>query len=268
MDKLYVWVVRPDDYPHSQCFAEVAESISKSLDIPVWWAYPPKHMNARAIVLGAHLLPPMFVLPHNSIIYNLEVVGDHLMIPYLDHMRNATVWDYSLQNIERLKEYGIEAKHCPIGYHPCLEKIQDNPSKDIDVLFYGSVNQRREKIYRDLAEAGVKVQWAFNFYGKERDDLIARSRIVLNMHYYEDAPFEIVRCSYLFSNKIPVVSEMGSDWTSEYPFMGGVYFSPYDDLVGNCIKMIRSQDMRDGFAEKGYDLFTKTSMEANVRAVL
>lgn len=276
MNNLCVWVVHPPGYPHSQCFAEVAESIGRSLDIPVTWGMMPAYFSgsefissiSRPIILGAHLLPPMFSIPHNSYIYNLEVIGKHTPIPYLDLMRSANVWDYSQQNIQKLKEYGIEAKHVPIGYHSCLTRISPVPEKTHDVLFVGSVNERRSKIMEDLLKAGINAHWAFNCYGKERDDLIARSKIVLNMHYYEDAPFEIVRCSYLMSNKVCVLSETGGDIESEKPYYNGVKWADYSNLVDECLYLLDNKRARNFIANMGYELFTKTSMEANLRGVL
>ena len=41
----------------------------------------------------------------------------------------------------------------------------------------------------------------------QRDALIARSKVVLNMHYYEPGEFESVRVSYLWANRKCVVTE-------------------------------------------------------------
>lgn len=271
MNNLYVWIVMPNGYSHSMCFYEVAESIAKSLDIIMWWGEVP--IAKPAIVLGAHLLPAGSVLHEGSRIYNLEVIGAHTSRDYLDLMRSEAtkVWDYSKQNIQKLKGHGIEAKYCPIGYHECLTKIKQNPVKDIDVLFYGSMNERRSGIIDNLHAAGVKVHHAFDCYGKERDDLIARSKIVLNMHYYEDAPFEIVRCSYLMANKVFVISESSeNNYLDQFEYMDGIRFASYDRLVQVCLDMLSdtSSGCRDMTAQYGYDRFTKTSMEANLKAVL
>jgi hypothetical protein len=67
---------------------------------------------------------------------------------------------------------------------------------------------------------GLRVESAFGCYGEERDALIARARIVLNVHYYESKVFEVVRVSYLLANRKCVLSESGSDIDLEAPSPG------------------------------------------------
>jgi hypothetical protein len=89
---------------------------------------------------------------------------------------------------------GIRAAHCGIGYGPELTRIAPAP-EDIDVLFVGSVNERRLIVLKQLAERGVNVDARFNLYGPERDAFVARARIILNVHFYDARLFEMVRVS-------------------------------------------------------------------------
>ena len=57
--------------------------------------------------------------------------------------------------------------------------------------------------FRVRAESGVR--------GAERDALIARARLVLNLHFYPTAIFELVRVSYLLANGKAVVAECGPE---------------------------------------------------------
>ena len=47
---------------------------------------------------------------------------------------------------------------------------------------------------------------AYGVYGAERDRLIARSRLVLNVHYFPTHIFEMIRVSYLLANRTAVVA--------------------------------------------------------------
>jgi hypothetical protein len=38
----------------------------------------------------------------------------------------------------------------PVGYVPELERIRPAPAEDIDVLFFGSVNDRRQRVLDQL----------------------------------------------------------------------------------------------------------------------
>lgn len=245
-----VLVYTPKDYAHSQAFAEVARGFHDAfLEIKI-----PK--DGKSLLFGANLAPHV---PENFIIYQAEQVcrDSSWMTPgYLNALQTHEVWDYSLKNIEALAALGIKAKHVPIGYMPSMSFIQ--PSfKDIDVLHYGSLNERRKSILLELEASGVKIYHAFNCYGRERDALIARSKIVINIHYYESCIFEIFRVSHLMSNKVCVVSEAGNDVALENPYKDGIVMCSYDKLVSQCQELLSQPDnILAGIGEKGFNLFS------------
>src|SRR6185437_6664352 len=123
-----------------------------------------------------------------SILYNLEQVSADspwLTADLLALFRRYPVWDYSRQNIEQFRHRGIEvAAHVPLGYMPQLTRIPV-AEEDIDVLFVGSTNERRLAVIEALRTRGIRAEWRFGLYGAERDRLIARAKIMLNMHFYE-----------------------------------------------------------------------------------
>jgi 2-polyprenyl-3-methyl-5-hydroxy-6-metoxy-1,4-benzoquinol methylase len=122
------------------------------------------------------------------------------------------VWD-SLRNIEKWKAMNrLHApSHVPLGYVPELSQIKASQAQDIDVLFYGSLNERRTAILIALKNAGLKVHTVFGVYGKQRDEVIARCKVVLNIHFYETRVFEFVRIAYLLANSKAGVSECSSE---------------------------------------------------------
>ena len=50
----------------------------------------------------------------------------------------------------------------------------------------------------NLTKKNIKIKCLFGVYGKERDDWISKSKLVLNMHMYDSKIFEIIRVFYLF----------------------------------------------------------------------
>jgi hypothetical protein len=100
---------------------------------------------------------------------------------------------------------------------------------------------------------GAKVEIGFNVYGVVRDALIARSKIVLNVHFYESRLFEIVRVSYLLANRKCVVSETGSDAPFERQFEPGVAFAPYGMLAETCMRLLQNPTARRDLAESGFN---------------
>ena len=240
---------------HQRCFAELAEALGESL----------KELKAqKSIILGVHASPEG-KLPSDVVIFNTEqLTSQWFTDKYVELLKNHEVWDFDAKNIDGLrKKYGIEAKLCKVGYHKCLEKIQHLAAddKDIDVLFIGSMNERRQKIIDELSTK-CRVENAYNVYGKERDALIARSKVVLNMHFYDDAVFEAVRCSYLLANRVCVVSE------GPVPpeFKHAVYGVPYDDLVNACLINVCGPWMAQ--SQIGYETFSKLKQVDYLKAAL
>jgi hypothetical protein len=258
-----IWIVSPPGYPHSRCFAEVALALRSALkslgaDAPIV-TEPPLQFE-RTIVLGANLLPHLgaIALPPRVIIYNLEQILDGspwLQPAYIDLLRRHAVWDYSNRNIAALKELGIDhAVHCGLGYAQELSCI-GREAEDIDVLFVGSMNERRKNVINRLSAAGLKVAALFGVYGRTRDSYIARARVCLNVHFYESRVFEIVRVSYLLANERCVVSESGNDPELEDPFDGGIAFASYDRLAETCAALIPDTRKRESLARKGFEIF-------------
>ena len=220
----------------------------------------------REIWLGPHLLPWDTQPDDRVILYNLEQHDSPLLNnSVLDLFRKFEVWDYSSSNVAWLKERGVRAKHVLIGYVPELRRIE-KVEPDIDVLFYGLVNTRRRRILDDLKDTGLNVHEVVNCYGAKRDQLIARSKIVLNTHFYETAVFEMVRCSYLFANEVCVVSEESVDVPES--LSGAVCFARHEHIVYVCNHLVRNPDRIQYWATRAYDAFRSCDETAILREAL
>ncbi|MCV6970387.1 glycosyltransferase family 1 protein, partial [Mycobacterium bohemicum] len=217
--------------------------------------------DRRTIVLGGNLLVQYALEPpKNPIFYNLEQLGDDLpwmtMPEFVDLFRRYPTWDYSQANIEYLAARGLaRPAHVPIGYVPELTRIAPAP-EDIDVLFYGALNGRRYAVLRELHDRGLRVKWLSGAYGASRDAWIARSKIVLNVHYWDAKIFEVTRVSYLLANRRAVVSERGGDPTLERELESGIAFADYDELVERCVELLGDERARRELAEQGYRAFS------------
>lgn len=259
-----IYITSPGNYPHSETFREVAEGLQEGfaeLGYVVPIVTDPQKIQGRAIVFGANIQHA--VLPADAIIFNLEQAGTGWMTePYLHLLRNREVWDYDPQNIKELQKKGVKAKYCGIGYEPCLTRIAPQ-EEDIDVLFYGSIFGDRIQILEAIEKTGLKVQRLFGVYGAARDEYIARSKIVLNLHAYENAPFEIVRVSYLWANQKFIISEgLAKDIG-----VGIVYGAP-NDLPTLCIQYAQDPTARRVLARRGFEQFTKTRQSEYLKDLL
>lgn len=267
-DFKYIWICYPTDYSHSAAFEEIALSLHDAfheIGMPVR-VVRERPKDGCTLVLGCHLLQGN--PPGDYVMYNMEQienVSPWITGRYIEMLKHYPVWDYSLNNIKALKERGIEAVHCPIGYMPCLTRIPE-VEQDIDVLFYGSFSMRREKIFKALE--GRVTQLYPGIYGKPRDEYIARAKIVLNVHYYPSKIFEIARCSYLYANKKAVVSEIGEDSSLEFPFYAAQGFADYDHLVEKCLDLLGDSYKRQQCAERGFEVFSRMNQAEILRGII
>jgi len=229
--------------------------------------------DRRTIVLGAnHLVHYGMELPKKPILYNLEQLGDDspwMAVPeFIGLLRRHPTWDYSQANIEYLAALGLpRPTHVPIGYVPELTRIPQ-AAEDIDVLFYGVLSERRYAVLRDLHDRGLRVKWLSGALGASRDAWIARSKIVLNIHYWEAKIFEIARVSYLLANSRVVVSERGADPTLERDLESGVAFADYDELVDHCVELVADKRARRALAKRGHQVFSARSQADIVERAL
>ena len=278
-------IVQPPDYPHWRGLADVADLLyCAALDLgeDVRSSMPTcddRVIDEDVIIfLGWHLLEPEWASRWRArriIFYNLEQLAarEGIWTPEREQvLRQATeIWDYSPANIEFLAAHGFtNVKLVPIGYHPALKRIEHKPEaeKDIDVLFYGSVNDRRNRVLSAIEAMGLKTCVLFGVYGQARDRHIARAKIVLNMHFYETQLFEQVRVSYLLNNGCFVVSERSAD-TPDY--LGGYWGRSYDQLPEVCRFLLTGSKMdvnRSALARLDADDFAEHPMTEYLRAVL
>lgn len=281
MPHVNVLLVEPPQYTHAAAFVDVADALCHGLrdlghhsDVVT----RPSGHEDLTIVVGANLLAErqdlLADLPANSLLYNLEQIepgSPWCTDAMLDVLRMRPVLDYSGQNLDRLTAEGVDTVGIlEVGHHPVLERIEPLPAahKDIDVLFYGSLNERRAHVLHDLAAHGVAVHHAFGVYGSPRDELIARSHIVLNMHHFEAKVFEIVRVSYLLANGCFVVSETGGDPALEEPFRTGVAFADRDELVDTCIAFLANPAARESMAATGREIMRSRSQADHLAHML
>ena len=249
----------PAGYEHFGAFAEVSDAVHHALLRLGHQSTQTVNMlfsDARNIILGANMLGAEEILPESSILVNLEQLESNTFLPphYHGRLLRHTVWDYSAANVRLLRSRGArDVTRVPLGYVPELTRISGK-APDIDVLFYGSLNPRRLAVLDRLSAAGARVERLFGMYGSERDAHIARSKIVLNTHFYDSKVLEVVRIFYLLANKVFVVSERGVDVEESARFEGGVAFSSYEQLVSTCLRYLGDPQSRQLIAARGHDL--------------
>ncbi|MCK9446623.1 DUF3880 domain-containing protein [bacterium] len=138
------------------------------------------------------------------------------------------IWDYDLDNIEFLKKEGFKnIKHVPMFYCNTLKRTNNIQNPKYDIIFFGSINDRRAKLLTILCEKYNRVcilspntdcikYKNFNF-GKYMltpvfddklfNEYVFNSKIILNSHYYDSCLQEQVRLFELLINNKLIISE-------------------------------------------------------------
>lgn len=274
MRKFTVVIIQPPNYVQSLAFYDIGQLLVHTLETLGHEAE--LHFNNVVagqfnIILGYHLLDVEYIEQLRSYEYavfqleqlsNSEGWAGERVLAVLK--RAKRVWDYSEINLAFLENESIASgRLLPIGYHPALRQITLAPNPDIDILFYGLVNERRQAVLDDLRTDHI-VETLFEIYGDERNRYIARSKIVLNVHFYEAKITEQVRLAHLLNNRCMVVSESSTD----RPFGDALLDIEYDQLASTCRSLIADAAKRDEWAKKGHSFFKNRPMADYVQQVL
>jgi hypothetical protein len=265
-------LVQPPNVRSTGAFAEVVRLLHaslQSLGYPCDVSTNDIRKDHTNILIGYQLTAPNPVMRNFPVvIYQLEQLtrsNERFCDQWLEMLSLAQgVWDYSRSNIEFMEENGISgAKYLPIGYHPSLETIKPAPVEDIDVLFYGKATDRRKQILEPLSRL-CKFFYVGGVWGAERDAVIARSKIVVNLRHGDADRFEQVRVSYLLNNGRCVVSEDSPD--NPYP---GMFAATTPQLLApTCMEYLADEHRRHELAQRGASLFRAMRMEELLRKVI
>lgn len=206
------------------------------------------------IILGIHRFK--LPLPKNFIVVQAEQINSKFINPkYIYILSKARrVWDFSGRNVSYFKEKGINVydigSRVPMDVFypnsPSMLRHFSGRKKDIDVLFYGAKCPRRENLQKILNKSGLKTEFRYNnLFRGAREDLIARSKVVLNIHYYVPSSLETHRIEYLCSRGKCVVSERSDDHILDGKYAQSVIFSSMDDMVSSILSVITCEKTRN-----------------------
>lgn len=224
---IHIAIMQPAGYVHSLCFLDPARYLRFQLrrfGVDVSISKNRLRADALNLVFGAHLGFPVEWKEHHACLFvNLEQLGAGgaaVSADYLNLLKTSGVVDYDKNNV---CVYDQDVSDVPIisfRHAPYLLPA-DGPviplrERPIDLLFFGSMNERRRRIIQRIESCGKKVvTFAKPLYAEERDQYIRNAKAVLNCHFYEKAVFEQVRAFHVLSLGTPVVSELNSQTTPD-----------------------------------------------------
>jgi hypothetical protein len=236
-----------DRHPAAHCFDEIDDAIS---------ALQRENADDRLFVFNAHAFPEE--IPADGIVFNCEnVPGQVDAHSFLGHR----VVDFSARNVVAWKHLADRAvKHVPVGYHPSMERFAMYPleHRDIDVVLTGCVNSRRLSILQALERHGIRVAVVGPgvAYGRERDlGVLARSKLALNMLFYPDGTYPVLRGAHCVANRLPMVSEVAP----EMPSWAGEAVA-YGALSLEVVATLANYEEAEAAALRNYEAFRAQPM--------
>jgi GT2 family glycosyltransferase len=186
------------------------------------------------------------------------------------------VADINTLGVLAYRRRGLRSHHFHLGYHGMLAapRQRPHPEREYDITFLGSMTRRREEFLAENAEffsrhrchlrlvplgfAKTKITRSY-LAGEDRNDLLSRTSILLNVHYSEQKYFEWHRMLAGFANGCCIISETCEGYGALVP---GEHFIMVerDDLISCCEYYLRQPDECARIARQGLEF-----VRANLR---
>lgn len=159
--------------------------------------------------------------------------------------KSLLIFDYSLNNISFLVQKNIalnKISFMPISYNPSYRSqynIADYNWSDkiYDLCFYGDTNNHRRKTFIEKISQSYPVKIFKETFGKDIVSELAKTKIILNIHYYDNALLETTRIYECISLDVLVISEKASDQEYHAELNDIVEFIEENDIVAMIEKI-------------------------------
>ena len=225
-----------------------------------------KLLNNTIIVIGgdySRVIPEYRNLyPEKTIVvYNWEqLCGGNQWLNVANLCESAKladeIWDYNDLNSVYFKLFHqVDVTHIyPFEYYSGIEVLTNKENPEIDVLFYGLLNERRAKIISNIQ---LQMYNKFNMVialgttVEESYKYIENSKIVLNIHAFE--PWhrqEQERIGFLLGNRKCILGEL-----SQENYFNDAIVEVHADNLCNTITTLLRNDGWKHIADRGYDMF-------------
>ena len=239
---IHFCIVQPLGYVHSLGLLDPARYFRwqfRRFGATVTMAKNRLRHDAVNFVFGAHLgFDAALRERHACVFVNLEQLGSggaQVSQAYMDLLKTSAVVDYDADNLPAYARDADAVPVVPMGYAPYLAAAAplSLAERPIDLLFIGSINERRRALIQRIEAQGVQVAlFDSPLYGAERDHFIGQAKAVLNMHFYDSSRFEQVRVSHCLSLGTPVISERGAASRPHAAFEDSVQWVQPDAIEG------------------------------------
>jgi GT2 family glycosyltransferase len=192
------------------------------------------------------------------------------------------VADINPLGVDSYRAHGIRAHHLPLGYHELLAHSGEQPAREIDVVFLGSLTSRRERFFarhtdffshrnchlRFVPLGFAKTELSRSYLpAAQRNALLANSKILLNVHYSDQRYFEWHRMLVGLANGCCIITENCAGYAPLIPNKHFVMVE-HDALIEACRYYLDHPDECAGIAAAGAEFIRTELRQASGCATL
>ena len=236
---------------------------------------PKIEAGTASIVLAPHEFYPLFLekqldgeklneVTNQVVLLNTEQPGTSWFKKTVQLAFQAQgIIDFNQLGVEAFKKHGIPALYWPIPYTSLLEAKQEF-KKEVDFTFLGYASSRRTKFFAQHAEFFSQFENRFIFstlqevrtqttpgccFGEARNDLLKKSKILINIHGSENRYFEWHRALVAIANGCVFVTD---DSERYEPLVNAkhIVVVSYEHLKEACADLIVNDEKRTAMAQK------------------
>jgi hypothetical protein len=191
----------------------------------------------------------------------------------------GALFDINLRAVEIFNQRELRAQHLPLGYTPGWDRFNSAPERSVDVAFLASQTVRRLDHLRlagsTLARWRCELRISDNsrpntgpsptfIVGDRKLSLLARSRVLLNVHQGEEPYFEWLRVIEAIHCGAAVVSEHSTDYAPLVP--GEHFLAGRPESLPLLVEALLEDDgRRRAIAQAAYD-FLRAELPMSVAA--
>ena len=193
--------------------------------------------------------------------------------------------DIHLSGVAAYRSHGLPCLHLPLGYDPLLEQsgLTIRSKRDLDICVLAAMTDRREEFFaanaRFFAGRNCHIRFVPIGFAKteetrsylpvpERNALLQRAKVLLNVHYSELKYFEWHRALVAMANRCLLVTETCEGFE---PLVPGKHFvvAKADDLITCCEFYLNHEEERQAIAEAAHSFMRQSfTQKENCRAFL
>jgi hypothetical protein len=238
-----VTIVSP---PHTDYVAKMLKFFLEEIGVNVRLSdHNSKHFDSGLYILICPQVLKSF--PRRYIAFQMEqsISTRWFNRAYFNILKNAeVVLDYNQTNLLFFLNRSpdkLNIFYTPIGFLPSYRDVT-TAGKEFDILFYGDTNNERRLLFLNRLRSSFSVKIITNVFGEELYKEIDKARVVVNIHYYEDALLETTRIFECLSLGAIVISEKSSDQKEYLELESLVTFIEINDIEAMVNAVQKSLD--------------------------